>query len=77
MTLFQRRHFEWLARWAAANLTPLQADRLARDLAGTNAGFKLSRFAAAVEKARAPDVGTLRLVRLLECADIRGNVRED
>lgn len=56
LPLFERRHFEWLAAFAGSNLTPAQCERLASNLASTNAGFKRSRFLAAVEKARAPDV---------------------
>lgn len=53
-TLFEARHFNWLARWAGAVLTPAQTQHLADSLCSTNGNFKRDRFAAAVEKARAP-----------------------
>jgi hypothetical protein len=58
--LFSKRHFEWLARFAAANLSPPQVARLADELTATNAAFKRTRFLAAVEAARAPDVVSVR-----------------
>ena len=42
--MFQKRHYEWLARWAGENLTPAQIAQLAADLRGTNPNYNRERF---------------------------------
>lgn len=55
-TLFERRHFEWLAAFAGARLTPSQIKHLCDELPATNPGFMRDSFLRAVERTRAPDV---------------------
>lgn len=54
--LFEKRHFDWLAAWAGANLTPAHCARLADALCSTNPQFKRQQFLDAVERSRAPVV---------------------
>lgn len=56
LTLFEKLHFDWLAAWAGANLTPMHCARLADALCSTNPQFKRQQFLDAVERSREPVV---------------------
>lgn len=44
MSLFQKRHYEWLARWAGENLSPQQIAALGFALRGTNPNYQHDKF---------------------------------
>lgn len=44
MCLFQKRHYEWLARWAGENLSPEQIASLSAALRGTNPNYQHDKF---------------------------------
>lgn len=54
--MFTQRHFIWLAKFAAAHLTPDQTRRLADELAREAPRFKHAYFLDYVERQRAPPV---------------------
>lgn len=49
MSLFQKRHYEWLARFADANLSEQQCRKLAEELARDNSRFDRGKFLAACD----------------------------
>lgn len=53
MSIFERRHYNWLAQFAAAELQEREQQALIRELSSENSRFKPARFTAAVNKARA------------------------
>jgi len=42
--MFERRHYEWLARWAGDNINPQAAKSLATALANDNPAFQKDHF---------------------------------
>lgn len=49
MSLFQKRHYEWLSRFAAETLDDGQQGALADALARDNVKFNRTRFLAAID----------------------------
>lgn len=52
MALFQKRHYEWLARWAGRNLHPDDWHKLTTSLANDNPRFNAEKFIYVTAKAR-------------------------
>ena len=57
VSLFQRRHYEWLARFAGQHLTSTDWCELANQLKHDNPQFKPDRFLDACEAAMSVHIG--------------------